>query len=73
LNDKPTSSSGYLTFGGFTLTDKKGTSWISKGQKLSLSIFAAKFSKVPPLYEIKEKKYFIMVIYQMNSISVFCP
>ena len=49
-------SSPYLTFGGFALADKKGTSWVSKGQELSLGIFSAKFSKVPPLREMGERK-----------------
>lgn len=49
-------SSPYLTFGSFALADKKGTSWVSKGQELSLGIFSAKFSKVPPLKEEEERK-----------------
>lgn len=49
-------SSPYLTFGGFALADKKGTSWVSKGQELSLGIFSAKFSKVPPLREMGKRK-----------------
>lgn len=56
LNGKAAASAPDLTFGGFALADKKGTSWVSKGQELSLSIFPAKFSKVPPLREMEGRK-----------------